>query len=134
VERIGDATASPSPTILIVDDEPHILSALRRSLRREGYSLLLACGPGPALAWLETHRVDLVLCDQTMPVMRGTELLAEVGRRQPWAARLLLTAGPHAVEPADLERLGIDAPLLKPWDDGALKEALGKALAAVIPN
>ncbi len=125
-------TPDDLPTVLIVDDEPNILSALRRCLRREGYALLTARGPGPALAWLDTQRIDLVLCDQTMPGMRGTELLEEVARRQPWAARLLITGGPHAVDPNDLDRLGLAAPLPKPWDDASLKEALRKALAQVV--
>lgn len=119
-------------TLLIVDDEPHILSAMRRCLRREGYELLLAEGPARALSWLDTRRVDLVLSDQMMPGMRGTELLDEVAKRQPSAARLLITGGGRDSIAGDaLARLGIDEPLSKPWDDAVLKEALRKALAQV---
>ncbi|MCP4039101.1 MAG: response regulator [bacterium] len=119
-------------TLLIVDDEPHILSAMRRTLRREGYDLLLAEGPTAALAWLAERSVDLVLSDQMMPVMRGTELLEEVARRQPRAARMLITGWTDDVGGEDLERIGISTPLTKPWEDAELKEALRKALAQVV--
>ncbi len=118
-------------TLLIVDDEPHILSAMRRSLRREGYELLLAQGPVRALDWLEERRIDLVLCDQMMPGMLGVQLLGEVARLQPGAARLLITGGGTERIDHDLDRLGIPEPLTKPWEDAELKEVLRKALAQV---
>lgn len=118
-------------TLLIVDDEPRILSAMRRTLRREGYEVLWAESPEAALARLDERSVDLVLSDQMMPGMRGIELLAEVGRRQPRAARILITGWADAITPDELARLGISDLLTKPWEDSVLKEALRKALAQV---
>jgi DNA-binding NtrC family response regulator len=124
-------TQEEAATLLIVDDEPHILSAMRRSLRHEGYELLLAQGPVAALDWLDQRRIDLVLCDQMMPGMRGVQLLGEVARMQPGAARLLITGGGDDRLDRDLDRLGLPEPLTKPWEDAELKETLRKALAQV---
>jgi len=114
--------------LLIVDDEVRILGALRRSLRREGYRLLTAETPQEALEILARERVDAVLSDQKMPGMNGEELLAEVARRQPHAARLLITGWSGALPADEIEALGVRAVLSKPWDDAELKRTLRDAL------
>ncbi len=118
-----------APVLLIVDDETRILAALRRSLRREGYVIITAETPAQAVAVLEETRVDLVLSDQKMPGMCGTELLAEVKRIRPEASRLLITGWAEAVSESELDALAIEAPIPKPWDDGELKQTLRRALA-----
>ena len=55
-------------------------------------------------------------------------------KQQPKAARLLMTGWTEAVANGELEALGIQGPLSKPWDDAALKESLRKALAVVASN
>ena len=102
------------------------------SERREGYEILTSGTPAEALARVQERVVDLVLCDQMMPEMRGVELLTRIGEQQPNAARLLMTGWTDAVANGELEALGIQGPLSKPWDDAALKESLRKALAAVV--
>ncbi len=120
------------PVVLIVDDEVRILSAMRRMLRRERYEIVTAEGPFEALALLDEREVDLVLSDQKMPGMCGVELLAEIGRRHPRVARILITGWAEAVEEDELARQGIQGPLAKPWEDAELKEALRKAVAMVV--
>jgi len=115
---------SERPVVLFVDDEPRILSALRRSLRREGYEILTAQTPAAALAILDERAVDLVVSDQKMPGASGLALLGEVARRHPAVARILLTGWPEEVPRSELERLGVHALLPKPWDDAALKSEL----------
>ena len=115
-------------TLLIVDDEVRILTALRRTLRREGYEILTAETATRALELLVQHNVDLVLSDQKMPGMSGVELLAEVKRLRPAAARILITGWTEAVPRGDLDSLGIEALIPKPWDDGQLKDCLRRAL------
>ncbi|MBW2273372.1 MAG: response regulator [Deltaproteobacteria bacterium] len=120
-------SASPS-TLLIVDDEAQILTALRRTLRREGYQILTAETTARALDLLAEHPVDLVLSDQKMPGMSGVELLAEVKRLRPAAARILITGWTEAVPKDEMESLGIEALITKPWDNLQLKACLRRAL------
>jgi response regulator RpfG family c-di-GMP phosphodiesterase len=113
--------------VLVVDDETRILSAVRRSLRREGYEILTAETPAEALSILEERSVDVILSDHKMPGMNGLEFLALAAIRRPQAARLLITGWPAEVPARDLDALGIRALLAKPWDDAELKAALRSA-------
>lgn len=115
-------------TLLIVDDETRILSALRRALRREGWDILTAETAAEALALLEGQAVDAILSDQKMPGMSGLELLAEAARRQPEIVRILITGWTEEVPRERLDALGVDALLPKPWDAEVLRETLRKAL------
>jgi response regulator RpfG family c-di-GMP phosphodiesterase len=116
------------PVLLIVDDEPRILSALARSLRREGYEILTAATPREALQTLDERSVDAVLSDHKMPGMTGDQLLAEVARRCPDAVRMLITGWTHELPEERLEELGVAALITKPWDDTKLKATLRRAL------
>jgi len=119
---------SGAPVVLLVDDEVHILSSLRRSLRREGWTLLTADGPDPALALLRSERIDLVVSDQKMPGGSGLALLARARELAPGARRVLLTGWPEMLGQAELARAGIDAVLPKPWEDEDLKETLRRLI------
>jgi CheY-like chemotaxis protein len=120
---------SPAPTLLLVDDEERILTALHRTLRREGYTLLTASTPQRAIRILEDEQVDLILTDHKMPGMSGLELLDHAARLQPNAARLLITGWAPAVSRSEIESLGVAAIVPKPWKDTELKGALEEALA-----
>lgn len=116
------------PVVLIVDDETRILSAICRSLRREGYEILTAETPAEALSILEARSVDVILSDHKMPGMNGLEFLALAAHRRPQAARLLITGWTAEVPARDLAALGIRALLAKPWEDAELKAAVRSAL------
>ena len=120
--------AGATPTLLIVDDEERILSALRRSLRREGWRLLATSDPDEALGWLEREPVDAVLSDHKMRGMSGLELLEAAARLRPAAARFLITGWPDAIPAERIATLGLRALVPKPWDDAALKALLREAL------
>jgi response regulator RpfG family c-di-GMP phosphodiesterase len=113
-----------APTVLVVDDEARILSALRRSLRREGWRVLTAGTPADALRLLDEEAVDVVLSDHKMPRMSGLDVLEAAARRQPAAARILISGWPDEVPPERLAALGIRALVPKPWDDAELKRIL----------
>lgn len=121
--------AANAPTLLVVDDEARILSALRRSLRREGWRVLTAGTPDEALRILDTEPVDLVLTDHKMPRMSGLDVLEAAARRRPAAARLLISGWPDEIPPARMAALGIRALIPKPWDDAELKRILRASLA-----
>jgi adenylate cyclase len=120
--------SSSGPILLIVDDEVQILAALRRALRKEGYRIITAESTGRALELLAEHPVDLVLSDHKMPGMSGVELLAEARRLRPAAARILITGRTEAVPKDEMESVGIEAMIPKPWDDAQLKDCLRRAL------
>lgn len=116
------------PVLLIVDDEVRVLSALRRSLRREGYEILLASTPAEAMKLLAEREIDAVLSDHKMPGMSGIELLRATAEQRPHAARLLISGWPEAVSPEDLRSIAPTVVLPKPWRDAELKAELRAAL------
>ena len=70
---VRDAASVPrARTILLVDDEENILSAMRRVLRREGYQILTAGGGKEGLALLADNAVDVIVSDQRMPNRRAS--------------------------------------------------------------
>ena len=113
------------PAIVAVDDEPAVLGAVARDLRRgfgEHYRILRA-GSGPeALELLREVRargdqVALLIADQRMPVMAGTEYLVEARTVFPDAKRALLTAyADTEAAIAAINEVALDYYLLKPWD------------------
>lgn len=84
--------AQAPAVILLVEDEPSILSSLRRVLGRDRYEVLTAESGAAGLAVLESRSVDVVVSDMRMPGISGVEFLSEVIKRWPQTMRLLLTA------------------------------------------
>jgi two-component system, probable response regulator PhcQ len=117
--------ASTARTVLLVDDEENILSALQRTLRPENYTLLTATEPAQAIDFLKEGRVDVVLSDHLMPNMTGLDFLKEVRALYPDVVRIMLTG--HAEVSVAVEAINegeIYRFLTKPWDDAELKVAL----------
>ncbi len=85
-------TTNPSDSILIVDDEPVVLNALKLTLEREKYSVVACSSPVKALAILEERDFALIISDQRMPEMQGLDFLIESRRLRPNASRVLITA------------------------------------------
>lgn len=85
------AEPSERSTVLFVDDEPHLIEAMRNSLRKEPYKILIANSAREALETLEANHVDVVVSDEQMPGMSGSELLSEVRQRFPDTVRIILT-------------------------------------------
>jgi diguanylate cyclase (GGDEF)-like protein len=77
--------------VLFVDDEPHILSSLKRSLLREPYQKIFANSAGEALRVIENEQIHVIVCDMKMPRMNGLELLHKVKARSPDTVRLVLS-------------------------------------------
>lgn len=112
-------------TLLIVDDDRLILAALEETFRREGYPLLLASSGAEALELLKTHQVALILCDQRMPGMLGTETLQKAQEIQPNTIRILLTGNGDletAIQAINVGR--VHQFLTKPWDDSQIRQTI----------
>lgn len=117
-------------TILLVDDEPNVLSSLRRVLRREGWNLLTAGSGREGLDLLDRQPVDVVVSDIRMPEMDGVAFLEQVKERHPGAARIILTGFVERGNIATVvERAGIQQIIAKPWDDEELRVILREVLA-----
>jgi thioredoxin reductase (NADPH) len=113
------------PAIVAVDDEPPVLAAVARDLRRgfgERFRILRAGSGAEALEMLRELRsrgdqVAMLIADQRMPAMPGTQYLLEARKLVPDAKRVLLTA--YADTEAAIEAINdvaLDYYLLKPWD------------------
>jgi DNA-binding NtrC family response regulator len=77
--------------VLFVDDDPSVTDAMRRSLRDEPYQVATAGSGDEALAVLRKGPVDVIVSDEMMPGMSGSDLLALVRRDYPGTARMILT-------------------------------------------
>lgn len=93
---VSDITSPPTgpgnPNILIVDDEPVVLTALKFTLEREGYHVVACASPLKALTLLEERAFSVIISDQRMPEMLGLDFLVESRRIRPHASRILITA------------------------------------------
>lgn len=118
-------------TLLLVDDEPNVLAALRRVLRRDGYTLLTSDDPHAALGLLDQHPVDVILSDQRMPGMSGVEFLRRVRETHPDTIRIVLSGYSDLQFITDAINEGaIYKFLTKPWDDELLRQQIRTAFAA----
>jgi two-component system cell cycle response regulator len=122
------APAPALPTLLVVDDDSFMREVLVDSLEGEPWRILSACSAEEALGLLVRHPVDVILSDQCMPGMQGTELMAQVSRLYPHTVRLILS-GLSEREPIDRACAAglVDRHLAKPWAAAALREDLRTA-------
>lgn len=115
--------------ILCVDDEPNILSAMRRMFMLSGFNIEEATSGAQALQKLEQQEFHLILSDMQMPEMNGAELLAQVRQRWPKVMRLMLTGTADlktaisAINEGEIYRY-----LTKPWNDEELVSTVKSAL------
>ena len=116
-------------TVLLVDDDAHLLASLRRALRAEPYTIVVAGSPTEALGLLASRPVDVVLTDQRMPGMSGAEFLVRVRAQYPHVISIMLTGHAdlataiRAINAGEVYRL-----FTKPCDVGTLAVAIRQAL------
>ena len=114
-------TQTTPSSILLVDDEPGILSSLRRLLRPSGYKIHTAEGGAAGLEILEKETIDLVISDMRMPEMDGAKFLEQVRLRWPEVVRILLTGYADISSTiAAINRGEIFRYISKPWEDNDL--------------
>ena len=110
-------------TLLVVDDDADTLSALHRLFRRDNYRVLTAATPTEAFELLAEYRVQVVMCDQRMPAMSGTEFLSKVKEMYPDTMRIILSAHTGVRTVLDsINRGAIYKFYTKPWNDAELRD------------
>jgi diguanylate cyclase (GGDEF)-like protein len=116
--------------LLLVDDDPHVCSSLKRILLSDGYEITTAHGADEAHAALRGRPIDVVISDQRMPGKTGTQFLAEVMALYPRTVRLILSGAAEAGDVAQALRSGaICKYLAKPIDAGLLRANVAEAFA-----
>jgi serine/threonine-protein kinase len=116
--------------ILFVDDEERVVKLLRMMFRSD-YEVHTATSGQEALEIIAAHPIDVIVSDQRMPEMVGTELLAQVRKCSPATMRILLTgysdlaAIVGSVNDGEVFRF-----INKPWDQEEIKGIIAEAAAA----
>jgi diguanylate cyclase (GGDEF)-like protein len=117
----------PQRTLLIVDDEPNILAALKRVIGAEGYHILTATSAAEGFELLATNKVGVIASDLQMPVMNGIEFLGRIKDLYPDTVRIVLSGLSDLGSVKDaINRGAIYKFLNKPWNDDELIEVIKK--------
>jgi len=115
-------------TLLLVDDEENILHSLVRVLRSEGYHILTATDGEQALQILASNEVQVILSDQRMPGMSGSEMLSHAKELYPETVRMILSGYADLASVTDaINRGNIYKFLIKPWDADLLRANIREA-------
>lgn len=99
--------------ILIVDDEPDIVDALKHFVLTKGYEVIGAFSGEEALRILEKERVDLILLDFKLPGLKGTDIARIVKDKYPSIKLIVITAHPEEIKESNADNLLQDL-LVKP--------------------
>jgi diguanylate cyclase (GGDEF)-like protein len=127
----ASATSRPERTLLLLDDENNVLRSLVRLFRRDGYHLLTASSVREAFDLLANNPVQVIVSDQRMPDMNGTEFLERVRDLYPGTIRMVLSGYTDLAMITDaINRGAIYRFLTKPWNDDELREHIRDAFRA----
>ncbi|WP_298576794.1 EAL domain-containing protein [uncultured Luteimonas sp.] len=125
------AATRPERTLLLLDDEENMLRSLVRLFRRDGYKVLTANTVREALDLLASNTVQVIVSDQRMPDMSGTEFLAKVRELYPDTVRMILSGYTDLATITEaINRGSIYRFLTKPWNDDELRSHIEEAFRA----
>ncbi len=115
-------------TLLLVDDEPNVVAALRRLLRADGYRILSANSGPEGLELLAHNPVDIIVSDQRMPGMTGVQFLRQAKVLHPHTIRIVLSGHTELQSVTDAINEGaVYRFLTKPWNDVQLRDFIEQA-------
>ncbi|MGG7603279.1 response regulator [Massilia sp. BKSP1R2A-1] len=124
-----DAPGENRRTVLLVDDDPFMLAVLGEMLADEPYRVLSAASGEEGLELLRREPVEVILCDQSMPGMSGTEMLSRAATLYPHTVRLMLTGQQDLAGVEAAVHSGVaDAHYAKPVSATSLRERMAEAL------
>jgi CheY-like chemotaxis protein len=117
------------PLVVCIDDDPPVLAAIRRLFRREPYELVTLGEPGEVLDLIEARGVDLIIADQRMPGILGTDLLKTIRQKSPTTACVILTGHADLSDIAGAMNDGaVDRLIRKPWNDEDFRKMIRQLL------
>jgi putative two-component system response regulator len=112
-------------TVLFVDDDRHILSAIKRIFDNKAITLLTTDNPEDALSIIENREIAVIVSDNRMPGMTGMELLVRIRELSPDTVKILMTAYAdmdiviNAINAGEVFKF-----IIKPWENGLLIKAV----------
>ena len=121
--------SSPSPCLLLVDDDQSLLRLMTIRLEKEGYAVLTASDGKQALKQLKAHDVDIVLSDLRMPGLDGLSLFEEIVAERKDLPVILMTAHGTIEDAIEATQRGVLGFLTKPVDHQQLRDLLDKGLS-----
>jgi EAL domain-containing protein (putative c-di-GMP-specific phosphodiesterase class I)/ActR/RegA family two-component response regulator len=134
---LGEAKCLPAPpgndgvhlkTLLLVDDDAEVLALLEGLLRQDGYHILSALSGAEGLELLALHEVQVIVCDQRMPRMSGSEFLDRVKDLHPDTLRIILSGFADLESIMDaINRGAVYRFYKKPWEGDVMRENIRDA-------
>ena len=119
----------PRSTLLVIDDEPNILSSLRRALELEGYGVEVAGAGSIGLAKLSERDIDMVLLDVMMPEMNGLDVLALIREKHPDVSVVMMSGNATIETAVRATKLGAHDFVEKPLSSDKLLLTVQNTLA-----
>src|SRR5881398_1528500 len=116
----GEAHASPTGSVLIIDDEVGIRESLQTLLELEGYDVQTAANGEQGIARLGDRPFDLVLLDLALPDRNGIDLLSEIRAHAPQLSVIMITAYGTVENAVKAMQSGATNFVQKPWDNEKL--------------
>ncbi|MFT3709863.1 MAG: response regulator [Archangium sp.] len=111
-------------SVVIVDDERSVASALQRELKQLGVTAVVVSDPELAEEALTSHGATAIICDKRMPTRSGIEVLVSVREKLPAVARCLLTGSLSELTKEEVDRITPCQLVGKPWSRRDLKELI----------
>ena len=128
--KTPDEPTDQTKRVLLVDDDPEIIEAIRLALEAEGYGILIARDGNQGLAMAEREDPDLVILDMMMPKRSGFLVLERLRRTHRVPMRvIMITANEGSRHKAYAEMLGVDDYIRKPFAMARLIESVNRLLA-----
>jgi DNA-binding response OmpR family regulator len=117
-------------TLLLIDHDPNVISSLCRLFRNDDYTVLSAVGPAEAFTQLAANQVQVMIVDPRMPLIDGTDFLAQVKLQYPKTVRIVLSGYTRVDSVIDAINHGsVYRFFTKPWEDHDVRAGVREAFA-----
>jgi len=116
------------PPILVIDDEADMRSAISQALNRSGFTVESACSGTEALAKFKSDKFSLVITDEKLPEISGTEVLGSLKKMSPQIPVIMLSSGGSVNDAVEAMQQGAADYLLKPFSFEILEKTVKKII------